>query len=103
MTTQWNIVASYDITYFYQRKNIIDGYLDSINRLCTYLKEQNVTETNCENIYALAKLVAHVAGEKKRVIYESIDNHGSQKEVFRLKQQQEPPKFCMIYATNSVF
>ncbi|CAI6360479.1 unnamed protein product [Macrosiphum euphorbiae] len=85
MTTQWNIIASFDISHFYERKNVIDSYLDATNKLCIFLKERNITQTNCEVILSLAKYVAYLADGKKNVIYESIGHSHKKRRGFPFK------------------
>ncbi|XP_060855486.1 uncharacterized protein LOC132933186 [Metopolophium dirhodum] len=85
MTTQWTIVASYDISHFYERKNVIDEYMGATYKLCNYLKDRNITQTNCETIYSLTKLVAFIAEEKRNIIYETIGRSRITKRGFPLK------------------
>jgi len=71
-TTQWDLVAYYDISSFYQKTKDVNTYLEAMNKLCNHLNTINMFQTNCETIYALIKLLAKVAEEKKRIIYDSI-------------------------------
>jgi hypothetical protein len=37
-TTQWGLVAFYDISFFDQRTKNVNKYLETIDKLCTHLK-----------------------------------------------------------------
>lgn len=57
MTTQWNLVAFYDLPHSQRRTETFNEYIHATDKICARIRELNIPLTNCDSISELMKLL----------------------------------------------